>query len=271
MKSGRGSIVVCAALAVAVAFPAIGKADDQDKRRPIAVRNAIVHFGQPQPQTPAPAPVGNVVTHFLDPDDVTIRKDGTVTFVVNGGGHGIAIYPVSRNTTRDDIAADLCQGGVDEADRAGRNAVCNGTIATGVPNPQVAGNPLVIGTQNLRYKIVDGRKKLIIDTGFNPPFPRVDDPTDRLLSTSGAIPGATGLDANPAGAFLVGTVFVPETPTTPAAITPGNRIQVTFEDTGRFLVICQNRGHYLNDHMFGFVNVVDDDDHGDNSGHGGQN
>jgi hypothetical protein len=49
------------------------------------------------------------------------------------------------------------------------------------------------------------------------------------------------------------------TPTTiPPTVGPGNRIQVRFEEKGRYLVICQNRGHSLNDHMFGFVNVVDD-------------
>ena len=30
--------------------------------------------------------------------------------------------------------------------------------------------------------------------------------------------------------------------------------------TGRYLVICMNRAHSLNDHMFGFVNVVGGDD-----------
>jgi hypothetical protein len=27
--------------------------------------------------------------------------------------------------------------------------------------------------------------------------------------------------------------------------------------TGRYLVICMNRSHYLNDWMFGFVDVID--------------
>lgn len=30
---------------------------------------------------------------------------------MNGAGHGIAIYPVSRNTTRQDIGKYLCQAG----------------------------------------------------------------------------------------------------------------------------------------------------------------
>ena len=149
-----------------------------------------------------------------------------MTFVVNGGGHGIAIYPVSKNTTREDISADLCQGG---------ETVCNAAAPTTDPE-----NP--VGTQNLRYRINDGRHHLVIDTDTGAHQPRVDDPTRRLLSSSGTIPGApvTG------GAFLVGTT----------ATAVGNRIQYRFTETGRFLVICQNRGHLLNDWMFGFVNVV---------------
>jgi len=247
MNIGRTSIVIGAVLIVGIAFPTTA--------RPQAVEHAVVHFGQPQPQTQPPAPAA--VTHFLAPDDVTIRKGGTVTFVVNGGGHGIAIHEVDEDTTRDDIAADLCQGGADEADRAGRALVCNGAA----------------GTANLNYDITDGDGDLVIRTGTNPPNPRVDDPdhSHRLLATSGRIPNvvSSDLNANPAGGFLAGSAFVPANAQTgaPASITPGNRIRVTFEETGRFLVICMNRGHSLNDHMFGFVTVVDDDDDDDNRGH----
>ena len=234
-----------------------------------ALTDAVVHFGQAQPQG-APA----AVTHFLLPDDVTIKKGGTVTFVVNGGGHGIAIHPVNKKTTRDDVALDLCQGGVDEADRLGRTVVCNGTIVTGV------GTPVIIGTQNLNYDITDARNDLIIHTGENNPAsgdptkvnPRVDDNehTHRLLATSGRVTtsaagvpfgDASAPGANPAGAFLVGSA----PPVPPATLaTPGNRIQVQFPKIGRFLVICMNRAHALNDHMFGFVSVVGDDDDDNN-------
>jgi len=262
--NSRSRIVVGAALALTVAFTTIGKADDKDDKK--ALQDAVVHFGQPQPQTPAPAPVGAAVTHFLLPDDVTIRKGGTVTFVVNGGGHGIAIHPVSKKTTRDDIAEDLCQGGANDADRAGRALVCNGTVVTGV------GTPVIVGTQNLNYDITDAKDDLIIQTGENNPAsgdptknnPRVDDTTHthRLLGTSGKVrvcgPGestptcdASAPGANPAGAFLTGTA---------APATPGNRIQVQFLKTGRYLVICMNRAHSLNDHMFGFVSVVGEGD-----------
>jgi hypothetical protein len=266
--NSRLRIVVGAAFALTLAFPPIGKADDKDEKK--ALKDAVVHFGQPQPQpAPAPAPVGAAATHFLFPDDVTITKGGTVTFVVNGGGHGIAIHPVNKKTTRDDIAADLCQGGANDADRAGRALVCNGTVVTGV------GTPVIIGTQNLNYDITDAKDDLIIRTGENNPAsgdptkvnPRVDDTvhTHRLLGTSGRVRvcgmgetepacDSTAPGANPGGAFLAGSA---------APATPGNRIQVQFLKNGRYLVICMNRGHSLNDHMFGFVNVVgegDDDD-----------
>ena len=63
------------------------------------------------------------LAHILDPNEVTIFKGGTVTFTVHGMGHGIAIYPVSKNTTRVDIAEDLCQGPAGPA--AAIRAACN--------------------------------------------------------------------------------------------------------------------------------------------------
>jgi len=116
------ALTVLCAIVVASQPRAAATGSDHDA----AVLDAVVQFGHGQPQ-PAPA----VVTHLLDPDDVTINKGGTVTFVVNGGGHGLAIYPVAKKTTREDIAADLCQGGTTEADRLGRSLVCNGAVVTG--------------------------------------------------------------------------------------------------------------------------------------------
>ena len=239
-----------------------------------ALHDATVQFAMAQPQPPGagvPGSPDNVSTHFLLPDDVTIVKGGTVTFVVNGGGHGLAIHEVSRRTTRADIAADLCDGnnhetgpGNESADRIARNAVCNATVVTPVVINGVAVN--VTGTNNLDFVIRDARGNVVIDPGFNvnvPPIvlnnPRLDDPTssNRLLATSGASPGdvnnPAAIAGNPAGAFLTGTTLT----------TPGNRIQVQFSRTGRFLIICMNRAHAINDHMFGFVTVVDDDDNDD--------
>jgi hypothetical protein len=242
----RKAILALTVLCIVGVSPIRGSAKDSDHAA--AVQDAVVQFGHGQPQ-PTPAPV----THLLDPDDVTINKGGTVTFVVNGGGHGVAIYPVAKKTTREDIAADLCQGGTNEADRLGRSLVCNGTVVT------TSG---IVGTQNLAYTVTDGTNDVVVLVPTNTaaaPNPRVDDMTNRLIATSGGIPGDG--TANPAGAFLTGTApaVAPAT-----GFTAGNRIQYRFLKTGRYLVICMNRSHYLNDHMFGFVNVVDadDDDHG---------
>ena len=263
--------MTAAAFALAMAIPAIGRADDKGKDDKAPAAEAIVvHFGQAQPQTPDAAPVGASVTHFLTPNDLTIKKGQAVNFVINGGGHGIAIHAVSKDTTREDIAQDLCDGGIPEdpdpiVDRRTRAADCNGTAVTGVT---INGTTVsVVGTQNLDYKITDGKEDLVVQTGFNVNIaatpttpavvvvnPRVDDiqHSHRLLGTSGRATGdATLPGANPAGAFLTGSA--------PPA-TPGNRINVQFLKTGRYLVICMNRAHSLNDHMFGFVNVVGDDD-----------
>jgi len=221
MKSGRIILVAAAVVSLAAALPVAGGQDHNDKdkdKQNAAPKDIVVEFGQPLPQSADPA-----ATRILVPDDATVREGGTVTFVVNGGGHGLAIYPVSRNTTREDISEDLCQGGP---------TLCNAAT----------------GTANLDYKIVDGRHHLVIDTDTAANQPRIDDPFHRLLSTSGSIPGQPVT----AGAFLVGTT----------ATATGTRIQYQFMKEGRYLVICQNRGHLINDWMFGFVNVVDkDDDH----------
>jgi len=105
--------------------------------------DTVVQFGPPHPQPPA-APAGSglePLQHRLLPDEVTILKGGTVLFIMNGGGHRVAIYEVSKDTTRADISMDLCQGGVD---------FCNTDVGT--------------ATQNLQYLITDGKGNLIIDT-----------------------------------------------------------------------------------------------------------
>jgi hypothetical protein len=257
MRTRPSTIVFAAAVALTLAFLPVGKADDKDEGTK-APLEAFVQFGELVTPPPAVGSLEATLTHFLLPDDVTIRKGGTVNFIVNGGGHGIAIHRVNKKTTRQDIAEDLCQGGANEADRAGRFLVCNGAIVTGS----------IVGTQNLAYRITDAKDDVVIDAPPNVANdnPRLDDPasSDRLLATSGAsracaageappVCDPTAASANPAGAFLTGAV--------PPA-TPGNRIRVTFNKNGRYLVICMNRAHSLNDHMFGFVNVVgDDDDH----------
>src|SRR5215471_9248304 len=102
-----------AVLAVAGAVGISVRAQEGDRHKVTAVHDATVQFAMAQPQPPGagvPGSPDNVSTHFLLPDEVTIVKGGTVTFVVNGGGHGLAIHEVNKKTTRADVAAGLCDG-----------------------------------------------------------------------------------------------------------------------------------------------------------------
>jgi len=197
--SKRTSLYIGVALALTLAAPLT------QARGMLAPTDVTVQFGQPTfPQDPAP------LNHFLDPDEVTIQKGGTVTFEINGTNHGVAIYPVSVGTMRADIEAGLCQ-----------------------PDPATC-NPQGATTGNMEYLVMDGSGELIIDTGTNPPSNRVNDPTQRLIYAGGPVvlTGRTTAEALP------------------------QQIQYRFEKVGRYLVICSQRTHFINDRMFGFVNVV---------------
>src|SRR5262245_26442272 len=63
--------------------------------------------------------------HHLTPEEVTIQQNGEVTFQVHGGGHGMAIYKVSKNTTRDRIGQYLCAGTDPETLADPNSHVCN--------------------------------------------------------------------------------------------------------------------------------------------------
>ncbi|HJR61109.1 MAG TPA: hypothetical protein VJ813_16985 [Vicinamibacterales bacterium] len=179
-----------------------GRSASQDLTDKLPIQDAVVNFGAVHPQ---PAPPAH---HALVPDEVTIFKAGTVTFIMNGTGHGLAIYPVSKNTTRAHIADDLCQGGP---------TLCNTATQTA----------------QQRYLITDGDENLIVDTGVFPAQRLVDSPAGQLFSAG-------------AGVLLTGS-----TPTT-----TGTQVRYRFAEDGRYLVICINRVHSINDWMFGFVNVV---------------
>ena len=178
--------------------------------------DAVVQFGPVHPQ---PATPGN---HVLVPSEVTILKGGTVTFQVNGGGHGVAIYPVSRHTTRADIEADLCPGG---------------------PGAPACAGPTADGP----FLITDDKGDLIVDIAAFLGIPFFDYLPGRVL----AVNGGTAV-------FLNGSTAAPVPPATVPA--PGVRLQHRFDKTGRFLVICMNRFHAVNDYMFGFVNVIGEAD-----------
>ena len=141
----RVILAIAAACSLAVAFPLRGTAKDKDNddANVVVQHDAVVQFGQTQPQP------GGATTHFLDPDDVTIVEGGTVTFVVNGGGHGVAIYKVAKKTTRDDIWPDLCNTptATTEEDRATRALFCNGAA----------------GTANLKYQLTDRKGAIVVE------------------------------------------------------------------------------------------------------------
>lgn len=160
----RRAVTATLAFTVVFVFPMIATTVGRQNTAPLDV---VVNFGDP-------AVLAGAANQVVVPEEVTVLKGGTVTFVVNGAGHGIAIYPVSNNTTRDGIAAQLCP---------------HDPVTQACPDPAFANGSVTIR---------DGRNNAIIVTGPNPPSQRVDDPTGRLLGTSTQIDGV-------AGPFLPGT------------------------------------------------------------------
>jgi plastocyanin len=95
--------------------------------------------------------------------------------------------------------------------------------------------------------VVDAHGDTVLQTGTNPPFQRVDDAGRVLVATT-----AQTADGVP-GRFHQGVPV--------SAATPGNeQIRIKFLKKGRYLAICMNRAHSINDWMFGFINVGGDDD-----------
>jgi hypothetical protein len=227
--------------ATLVICPALSLGDNDHDHGPPPPKNAQVDFGilptgplGPPPclQTGAiggPADPCSYKIHQLLPGEVTIGKGGEVSFQVHGGGHAMAIYPVSKNTTRDGIGQFLCAG-VDPStvsDPSGLNCNLSATNA------------------NAAHLVVDGKGKEVYVVQANAtnqhPDNRVWAEPRRLMSAG-------------AHQFLNGGT-IPAGPTS-----NGQLVTYRFMKTGRYLVICMNRTHHLNDWMFGFVNVSDEDD-----------
>jgi len=167
--------------------------------------------------------------HHLTPEEVTIKQGGEVTFQIHGGGHGFAIYEVSKDTTREELGQFLCAGedpkNIDVANSD--DHPCN----------------LSAVNADAEHTVRDGQGKVVLVARENltgapgvHPHNRVWSPEDRLVS-SGAIQFLNG--GTPAGG--------------PAS---GQLITYQFLKNGRYLVLCINRVHFLNDWMFGFVNVT---------------
>jgi len=189
-----------------------------------------------QPTTPPapPAPIGGPTdpcsykNHFLTPEEVTILKEGEVTFQIHGGGHAMAIYEVSKDTTRDDIGQYLCPG-FDRAQVPGLHP-CLGT------------DPAKGGTNAAaNHNIADGHGVVVIVSGAGGAV----HPNNRVWSPEGRLMSAGGVQFLNGGTVPTGT-----------GPTGGELITYRFLKTGRYLVICMNRSHLLNDWMFGFVNVA---------------
>jgi hypothetical protein len=240
-------LFVAAAL---VTFPVVSSAQHGDlTHEQPAVPDAFVDFGvlPTEPLGPAATPpllgcaqaaaaIGGpgdpcaFKIHHLTPEEVTIFKDGQVTFQIHGGGHAMAIYEVSKDTTRDQLGQFLCAG-VDPGTLTDPNShVCNGTTPAGAANA------------NAQHNIADGKGNVVIVAEANitnvHPQNRVWSEPNRLMSAGGV-------------QFLNGG-------TVPSGfgVTGGQLITYRFLKTGRYLVICMNRSHFLNDWMFGFVNVT---------------
>jgi hypothetical protein len=162
--------------------------------------------------------------HNLTPEEVAVQIGGEVTFQIHGGGHAFAIYQVDRGTTRDDIGQTLCPG-VDPQ-----------TIA----DPALHTCNLSAPNANARHIVTDGDDDVVLIAEAN--LTGVH-PDNRVWSVPGRLMSAG------AHQFLNGG-------TIPAGETSnGQLLTYRFLKPGRYLVICMNRFHFLNDWMFGFVNV----------------
>lgn len=165
--------------------------------------------------------------HHLTPEETTIAKNGEVEVQFHGGGHGIAIYKVDEDTSRDQIGQFLCAG-VDPST---------------VTDPSQLNCNLSALNANAAHLVADADGKVVVNVSANVtnahPDNRVWSPEGRLLSAGGQ-------------QFMNGGT-IPAGPTS-----NGQLVTFRFPKGGRYLVICMNRTHFLNDWMFGFINVGDD-------------
>ena len=235
MKNSYG---LALALTAAVMLPAAGRAQHGDLTHgQQASEAASVDFGVlptapigPPPclQTGAiggPADPCSYKLHHLTPEETTVFKGGQVTFQVHGGGHAFAIYEVSKDTTRDELGQFLCDG-IDPS-----------TIA----DPTLHHCNLNAANASAGRNIADGHGDIVIAVAPNVTNAH---PDNRVWSEPGRLMSAGGIQ------FVNGGT-IPAGPTS-----NGELLTYRFLKTGRYLVLCMNRVHFLNDWMFGFVNVV---------------
>jgi hypothetical protein len=180
--------------------------------------------------------------HKLVPEETTIRWGGEVTFHVHGGGHAIAIYNVSRKTTRFDIGELLCQNSTTDPGTIADPAAHTCQAAPLVPGQTTPPPP---GAANAARDVTirDARGDVVIVTGPG----GLAHPNNRVWYTPGRLMSAGG------NQFLTGVTIGTGVP--PVTATTGQLVTYRFLVPGRYLVICMNRSHFMNDWMFGFVNV----------------
>jgi hypothetical protein len=230
-------LAVVTGFAAGLILPVAGWSQGDLTHGQAGVANAAVDFGvlPTAPLGPLPCLQSGAIggptdpcaykLHHLTPEEVTVTKDGQVTFQIHGGGHGMAIYEVSKDTTRDNIGKYLCPG----------------TDPSKIADPASHTCNLSATNSNAAHTVFDGHGSVVIVASPNVTNAH---PDNRLWYEPGRMMSAGGQQ------FLNGG-------TIPAGATSnGQLITYQFLKTGRYLVICMNRTHSLNDWMFGFVNVV---------------
>jgi len=236
-------VFVAVACATIVALPLIGRAQKgSDNQKPQVSTDTKVDFGvlPNGPIGPAPCLQAGVIggpadpcsfhLHHLTPEEATVAKGGELTLEIHGGGHAPAIYRVSKDTTRNDLGQFLCPGNDPEH----------------IADPTLHPCNLSATNSGAEHIIRDGDGDVVIvaQAAAGNPDPlqatRVWFPPGRLTSSGGQ-------------QFVNGGTVVPA-----GSPSNGQLITFRFQKNGRYLIICMNRTHFLNDWMFGFVNVVGD-------------
>jgi hypothetical protein len=98
--------------------------------------------------------------HHLTPEETTILKDGQVTFQIHGGGHGMAIYEVSKDTTRDELGQFLCAGDDPSTIANPANHVCDLSATNAAAAHNIAdghGDVVIVASPNVTNAHPDNR------------------------------------------------------------------------------------------------------------------
>ena len=117
--------------------------------------------------------------------------------------------------------------------------MCGSHPAT-ITDPALHACNLLAANANAEHVVKDGRQNVVLVAAPN--LTNVH-PDNRVWSPEGRLTSAGGQQFMNGGTIAAG----------PAS--NGQLVTYRFLKTGRYLVICMNRTHFLNDWMFGFVNV----------------